>query len=1082
MGPDSTEDSRRPAAATLVPAESARGSLGPIGRLFVHSGPRPILGLIVLLFALVFVLRQLDSEPDDAVSILYVLPIGLLAVRFGTAAGLAGSAVALGLVGVWAALGDVSLTPAAYVVRGAAFFTLGGLAGVYAAGVRSLAREHEDFVETASDAVVRVDDAGRIVLVNAETERLFGYDRRELLGRPVELLVPEALREAHTGHRGGYARHPLARPMGAGLDLRARRKDGSEFPVEISLTPLDTARGRVVAAAIRDVSERKRAEQQFRDLLEAAPDALVIVNRDGEIVLANAQAERLFGYPRDELLGRPVELLVPERFRALHGEHRGGFFADPARRPMGAGLELYARHRDGHEIPVEISLSPLETPDGTLVSSAIRDITDRRRGEEAVTRLAALVESSEDAIIGKTLDGRITSWNEGAERMYGYEASEAVGRHISMLFSHDADQAELSAILERVAKGEGTEHYDTRRRTKDGEDIDVSLTVSPIRDMQGRVIGASTVARDVTDRKRAAEALAEAEERFRGAFDGAPIGMALIDADGRFSRVNEALCGITGYLRGQLEGKRIEDITHPDDAGAEHEELEAMRAGERQVQKAERRFVHASGHPVWVALQTTLIRSSEGRPLRFLAQIQDVTDRKRHEEELRYLADHDPLTGLLNRRALNRELASHAARVRRYGAEGALLVLDIDHFKAINDRLGHQAGDELIVRVAELLRGRLRQSDVLARLGGDEFAMLLPKVDPSTAKGVADDLIRTLRDEPRVTAAAGGTTMSASVGLASFDPDLSGEDVLVNADLAMYDAKEEGRDRVAVFSNDEHAQARMKGRLGWAERIHGALEEERFRLVAQPVFELATGRLRQYELLLRMQDEHGDLIPPGAFLYVAERLDMIQQIDAWVLRRGIELLARGIADDFGDPLSLEVNVSGHSIGDDKLLGVIDTELRRTGVDPGRLILEITETAAVEGISKARSFGEGLAERGCRFALDDFGAGYGSFHYLKQLSFDFLKIDGEFVRNCLTSQTDRLVIQAVVDIARGLGKATIAESVGDEETVRQLVRIGVDFGQGYYLGRPSSPPGPGERPASRPAPTDEALGPDAGRAQ
>ena len=1043
-----------------------------MGRLFVDSKPQTILALVVALFAAVFVLRMVDSDPADAVSVLYVLPIALLAVRFGPAAGLAGALLALVLLAVWAAVEDVDLGVAGYAARATAFFLLGGLAGTYAAGVKSLTREHEEFVETASDAVVRVDADGRIVLVNAEAERLFGYVREDLLGQPVELLVPEALSGPHRAHRAAYVRHPVARPMGAGLDLQARRMDGSEFPVEISLTPLDTPRGRVVSAAIRDVSERKRAEQQFRDLLEAAPDALVIVDARGQVVLANAQAERLFGYSRSELIGQPVELLVPERYRGAHGDHRSGFFARPSQRPMGAGLELYAVHRDGHEFPVEISLSPLETPTGTLVSSAIRDVTDRRRSEEAVARLAALVESSDDAIIGKTLDGTITSWNAGAERMYGYTADEAVGRHITMLYASEEDKAELSAILARVATGESVEHHDATRRTKTGEEIDVSLTVSPIRDARGRVMGASTVARDVTERKRAADALAEAEERFRGAFDDAPIGMALIGLDGRFTRVNEAMCEITGYPRDRLEGRNVDSVVHPDDLGSERDALEAIRAGEQEIHKAERRYVHSSGHPVWVALQTKLIRDPAAKPLRFLTQAQDITDRKRHEEELRHLADHDPLTGLLNRRALSRALGSHASLVRRYGAEGALLVLDLDHFKYVNDTLGHQAGDELIVRVAELLRGRLRQSDVLARLGGDEFAVLLPKTGPGTAKGVAEDLLRTLRAEPSVALAAGGRTVSASIGLAMFDQTLSGEDVLVNADLAMYDAKEAGRDRATLFSAEEHAQALMKGRVSWAERITGALERDRFRLVAQPIVEFSSGRLRHYELLLRMQDDHGDLIPPGAFLYVAERLNLIQRIDTWVVGQAIRLLSEYERNGDADRFSLEVNLSGRSIGDPALLEAIDSGLRRTGIDPGRLVLEITETAAVEHIAKARAFAEQLAELGCRFALDDFGAGYGSFHYLKHLPFDFLKIDAEFVRNCRTSQTDRLVIQAVVDIARGLGKSTIAESVGDDETVRLLTRMGVEFGQGYHLGRPATLPGAIEQRSSSPVQSRE----------
>jgi len=237
--------------------------------------------------------------------------------------------------------------------------------------------------------------------------------------------------------------------------------------------------------------------------------------------------------------------------------------------------------------------------------------------------------------------------------------------------------------------------------------------------------------------------------------------------------------------------------------------------------------------------------------------------------------------------------------------------------------------------------------------------------------------------------------------------------------------------------------------MNWAHRIQRALDEDGFSLLAQPIVDFATGRVSQHELLLRMADEHGDLIPPGVFLYIAERLDMIQHIDAWVITNAI----RHLADTDGPTLPLEINISGRSIGDPSLLALIDDELRRTGVAPERLIFEITETAAIEHIAKARRFGEHLGEIGCRFALDDFGAGFGSFYYLKQLPFDFLKIDGEFITNCRTNKTDRLIIEAVVSIAQGLAKRTVAEFVGDEETVRLLTRLGVNYGQGYHLGRP-----------------------------
>jgi protein-histidine pros-kinase len=239
-----------------------------------------------------------------------------------------------------------------------------------------------ELLESVPDAMVVVNAHGRIVLANAHAGRLFGYAPAALHGRPVEVLVPERFHDAHVGHRSGYLRDPRVRAMGAGLELYGRRRDGTEFPVEISLGPVETDDGTLTMSAIRDITDRHRAEAKFRGLLESAPDAIVIVNRDGRIILVNAQTERLFGYARETLLGQPVETLVPERYRAAHGSHRGGYFTQPRSRAMGAGLSLYGLRRDGTEVPVEISLSPLETEDGTLVAAAIRDITERRRLEE----------------------------------------------------------------------------------------------------------------------------------------------------------------------------------------------------------------------------------------------------------------------------------------------------------------------------------------------------------------------------------------------------------------------------------------------------------------------------------------------------------------------------------------------------------------------------------------------------------------------------------------------------------------------------------------------------------------------------
>jgi diguanylate cyclase (GGDEF)-like protein len=452
-------------------------------------------------------------------------------------------------------------------------------------------------------------------------------------------------------------------------------------------------------------------------------------------------------------------------------------------------------------------------------------------------------------------------------------------------------------------------------------------------------------------------------------------------------------------------------------------------------------------------VSTSLVRDAKAQPLYAVVQVQDVSERKRFEGQLQYLADHDPLTGLYNRRRFEAELARQVAFNSRYGPTGAVLVVDLDRFKYVNDTLGHAIGDELIARVGAMLRERLRETDVLARLGGDEFAILLPSADEEQARQVGDDIVHSIRTQAVIMSGERSLRVTACVGIALFGPgfDVGHEAALVNADIAMYEAKEAGRDRCVLLDATEGPQTQMRARLTWSERIRTALEEDRFQVYQQPILDVRKGVVTHHELLVRLPGDSGELIPPGTFLYIAEQFGQIQAIDRWVLRQATHLIKRLHAE--GNPVTLSVNLSGASITDASLLEAVEREITETGIDPRALIFELTETAAIVNIEKARRFAERLAELGCAFALDDFGAGFGSFYYLKHLPFDYLKIDGDFIRQLPVSKPDQLTVKAIVQIAHGLGKRTVAEFVGDDETLKLLARFGVDFAQGYHTGKP-----------------------------
>lgn len=544
--------------------------------------------------------------------------------------------------------------------------------------------------------------------------------------------------------------------------------------------------------------------------------------------------------------------------------------------------------------------------------------------------------------------------------------------------------------------------------------------------------------------------LQEVRERFESGFANAPIGMALVDMNGGWLQVNDALCRITGYSEDDLKATTLDAITCSEDIGLDADDLQRLLAGQIPSYQVEQRYRHAWGHYVWVLLTVSLVRDVQGRAHHIIKQVQDISERKERARQLEYLVDHDFLTGLYNRRWFERELAREVERAARYGTPGAVLVIDLDHFKDINDSLGHKAGDDLLKGVAGLLKQRARQADVLARLGGDEFALLLPQTSANHAAIVADEIVKTL--SRRMVANAGESVgVTASVGVAISDG-LTDTELLAYADLAMYEAKEAGRNRFAVYLPAKGGRERVSARLAEAERIRLAVEENRLLLYGQPVLDLRTNETHSYELLVRLPgDRPGEPLLPSAFLYVAERFGLIQAVDSWVVRNAIRLIAEHAQT--GRQLVLSVNLSGKSISDPKLALLIEAALDEAGIDPARLIFELTETAAIASFEQAKIFTRRLRSRGCQFALDDFGAGFGSFYYLKNFPFDHIKIDGGFIRGLVSNAMDQLVVQAIVTIAQGLRKKTVAEFVAEQETASLLRKIGVDCAQGYYIGEP-----------------------------
>jgi diguanylate cyclase (GGDEF)-like protein/PAS domain S-box-containing protein len=620
--------------------------------------------------------------------------------------------------------------------------------------------------------------------------------------------------------------------------------------------------------------------------------------------------------------------------------------------------------------------------------------------------------------------------NRALAEMLGYEPQEMLGKSVfDFIDPAFVEQAQRSLELRRDGIHEWLEFP---FRAKDGHEVWTLMATSSLHDRNGEYVGALAMITDITAQKAAQLESSHLAAIVKSSADSI-IGMS---KSGMIQSWNDASCRLYGYSTMEALNQHAPSFLARDPS--ERKQLVSrVAAGDDQPQ-IESQDLSKDGSVIDVSLTDSPIRDSEGLVIGVSRIARDIGARKRMERELLYLADHDWLTDLYNRRRLIPELDACLGYAARYGHAGAVLVLDVDNFKLVNDSEGHEAGDRTLKAVAEVLERRTRATDIVARLGGDEFAIVLPEATEEEALKVASDIRSLLCERP--------SGPKVSVGISLFTPEqqITADDALVAADGAQYEAKERGGDQARVFSGQ------AAGTLTLVEQIRAALAEDRFLLYGQPIIDLRSGEVAYHELLIRMLSEDGEIIAPGAFLPTAERFNLIVEIDRWVTEHALRMATDGER--------VTINLSGPSIGDERVLSLV-REALDNGLNPSNVIFEITETAAVSNFEKAERFAQALNSIGCNLALDDFGTGFGPFIYLKHLSARYLKIDVEFVRHLVSNDTDQKVVKSIVDIAHLLDKNTIAEGVEDAATLTALKDRSVDFAQGFYLGRPKrlSPP-------------------------
>jgi diguanylate cyclase (GGDEF)-like protein/PAS domain S-box-containing protein/excisionase family DNA binding protein len=559
----------------------------------------------------------------------------------------------------------------------------------------------------------------------------------------------------------------------------------------------------------------------------------------------------------------------------------------------------------------------------------------------------------------------------------------------------------------------------------------------------------ATVKRALAEKRRIIQLLLESENRYRDLVETSHDLIWATDAQGRFTYLNTAAHDIFGLAPKDLIGRCFFNF----EAGAAHianrRFLSTLRR-HGEVKNYVTHVVTAAREDRWIGINARLTHDENGEVLGIRGTARDITEQHLATQRIEHLAMHDPLTDLPNRHSLQTRIETALADAR----VGALLFIDIDHFKYVNDNFGHRSGDQLIVGVGSALREAVRLAGgELYRLGGDEFAIHMPEALRKQASDLAEGALDAIRHYRfQVSDQKVVSHMSASIGIALYP--FHGNDVpdlFSNVDIAMYQAKELGRNRHVIFDQASDNLRSTHRRIHWAKRLRDAIDDDRITLFAQPVVRLRDHRPVHHEILVRLRDEDGGLIQPSSFIELAESLGLVQELDMQVIERLLAFMREH--GQIGRKLRYFVNVSRVSIADQRWVKGCVAKLTSSGVDPSQLVFELTETAAMSEIDVTLSFINRMKEMGCRFALDDFGAGFSSFYYLKRFEVDYLKIAGSFIRDLAIDEGSRLFVRTLNDVAHGLSKQVVAEWVETPEVLKLLVGMGAQYGQGYLFRKP-----------------------------
>ncbi len=920
--------------------------------------------------------------------------------------------------------------------------------------VRESEQRLRELTNSMRDVVMMLNPKGLIEYVTPSVQAALGYDPQELVGRNAfEFFEPEdrnwvleAVRAAREGRR------PLR------LEYQHHHKDGSKVWLETQLDFVYDLEGNPVRMVLgaRQIQDRREAEEQLRkseqmlrQVTDAIQDIVLLTDENAIIRYITPSVERVVGISPEALVGRSAYAILDadqsQRFKTLSA-------AATPDQPDAKSSFIFVRP-DGRELYMEASIKFLFDAQGRDrgAVTGIRDVTERHLAEQAVRQseqmLRQITDAMQDVVALTDPRGYLRYVTPSVERLLGYHPDQMLGQ-LAFDYLAPEDREKAMHLAEQSLAGAGSYQLEGRYRHAEGHYVWIDTLVNFIFDEQGNPVGSVVNGRDVTERRRAEEALREREYRLRQITNSIRDVVLLLDPWARVQYVTPSVEQVLGYRPEELVGKPASILT--DRAQWSKVRREGLRAiREKGVYTAECACRHKDGHAVWIESLVNVVWSEEGALQGIVVGMRDISERKQQQAYVEYMAYHDELTKLPNRRALRRAAEELLYKASQREIPMSLLYLDLDNFKTVNDTLGHDVGDELLVEVSQVLSKQLRSEDMLARLGGDEFACILFNTDAEQARQVAFRMSRAIRSTLGSSNPAYKLpSLGVSVGIASFPKDgRTFVELLKVADIAMYQAKDSGS-RVVIY--DAATSPYTEERLQFEAAMRKAIQEQQFELLYQPIWHLRAGRIEEAEALLCWPHQ-GATLRASDFVPLAEEVHLIEQMDLLALQKGLLQLKHWQQKGFNYRLAM--NISTQSLIQPEVVRELLEMLRGAEIDTRWLTLEVTESVLLREPEQAREALSRFKALGVQIAIDDFGSGYASLGYLRQLPLDRLKIDRSFISYLGTSVRDEKLIRAAIDLAHSLEVEVVAEVVETQEQLVWLHNNGCDLVQGYLVGQP-----------------------------